>query len=507
MERDFNKNNLISKPIIMNKNISKNSAYLMQLGRKGTGAAPVKISNIIELYNLRKISQVQTAENVIQKLINKDPKIQQKGFKQADKIIESHKEKEPLNKRLQAKADASGKGPLAKGKKQTWLIRGEVKIESQYYKTKKSGNKELDDRVYHDTLQISHQIEARSKDEAVAKFDTRVKAEVQHEEGDDDSNVTKSSKVNGPSNIKSAVVMQPGAAQSEAHTPMREASYVKYGFIPSEDKYLKNEGFCVIDNFVGMYSPHIKRLTVDYFNQLVSQIRGVKDNGLDFGLDYSPVVYVNEGVTPAELMEVCKIMRISMYAYDITNKNFLKHVVPSSQHNYPPLVYYAVGNHMYLISEKEKAISLIRKAANTESKIRSIVLEDESLKLKNRFAGLDLYSDIPIRDLANCKDGANIISKSNLNDELVEYIKTYNTVPTNIKNRKVAIVEFFDKINNVIVATDPNDTRHYNYQMVKRMCDDKGIEFANQSFASMVKQMRKEFVDIQRASFSKEFRA
>ena len=117
-----------------------------------------------------------------------------------------------------------------------------------------------------------------------------------------------------------------------------------------------------------------------------------------------------------------------------------------------------------------------------------------------------MYSDISISELASCKDGANIISKNNLNDELVEYIKTYNTVPTNIKNIKLAIVEFFDKINNVIVATDPNDTRHYNYQMVKQMCDDKGIEFANQSFASMVKQMRKEFMDIQRASFSKEFR-
>jgi hypothetical protein len=77
---DFNKNNLISKPIIMNKNILTNSKYLMKLGRTGQGAAPVKIGKIIELYSLRKVSQVQTEENVIKNLISTDPKIQQKGF-------------------------------------------------------------------------------------------------------------------------------------------------------------------------------------------------------------------------------------------------------------------------------------------------------------------------------------------------------------------------------------------------------------------------------------------
>ena len=59
---DFNKNNLISKPIIMNKNILTNSKYLMKLGRKGQGAAPIKIGKIIELYSLRKISSSNSRE-------------------------------------------------------------------------------------------------------------------------------------------------------------------------------------------------------------------------------------------------------------------------------------------------------------------------------------------------------------------------------------------------------------------------------------------------------------
>ena len=74
---------------------------------------------------------------MINQLINKDPKIQASGIKQAEKIIEKHKDKTPLSHRLQAKADASGKGPLGRRKLQTWLIRGEVKVASRYYKTKR----------------------------------------------------------------------------------------------------------------------------------------------------------------------------------------------------------------------------------------------------------------------------------------------------------------------------------------------------------------------------------
>jgi hypothetical protein len=91
-------------------------------------------------------------------------------------------------------------------------------------------------------LQISHNIIAKSQEEAEETFKQRVKDEVQHEEGYGDLNVKKSSTHQG-TNIKSAVVAQGQSAQSEANTPMRNATYVKYGFIPSEDKYLKNEGF------------------------------------------------------------------------------------------------------------------------------------------------------------------------------------------------------------------------------------------------------------------------
>ena len=75
----------------------------MKLARRARVEAPVKVGKIIELYNSRKIAQIQTAENVIMKLISKDPKDQKKGFTQADKIIDKYREVEPLSHRLREK--------------------------------------------------------------------------------------------------------------------------------------------------------------------------------------------------------------------------------------------------------------------------------------------------------------------------------------------------------------------------------------------------------------------
>ena len=55
-------------PIIMNKNILRNFNYLKKLAKNAKGDVIPKVNQIIELYSSRKISQVQTAENMIMNL-------------------------------------------------------------------------------------------------------------------------------------------------------------------------------------------------------------------------------------------------------------------------------------------------------------------------------------------------------------------------------------------------------------------------------------------------------
>ena len=91
---------LISQPILMNKNILRNSQFLESLGKSIKGEAKAKVDKIIDLYKSRAISQRETAMNIIVKLKSTNKKEQQKAFKAYDKLIVKHGDKAPLSVRL-----------------------------------------------------------------------------------------------------------------------------------------------------------------------------------------------------------------------------------------------------------------------------------------------------------------------------------------------------------------------------------------------------------------------
>ncbi len=108
---------------VMTKTRERNSNYLTSLGRRAKGEATPKVGQIITLYNQGKISQLQTAENLIIKLTRaKNEKDLKSAFKQYDKLIGKSETKEPLSKRLAEKKQqrkkttyyVSGKSHLAK---------------------------------------------------------------------------------------------------------------------------------------------------------------------------------------------------------------------------------------------------------------------------------------------------------------------------------------------------------------------------------------------------------
>ena len=96
----------------MSKIRIKNVDYLISLGRRAKGETTPKVNKIITLYNQSKISQLQTAENIIIKLVTAKTKKQQKStLKQYEKLIEKHNDKAPLNKRLVEKKQVKKKQP------------------------------------------------------------------------------------------------------------------------------------------------------------------------------------------------------------------------------------------------------------------------------------------------------------------------------------------------------------------------------------------------------------
>ena len=119
---------------------------------------------------------------------------------------------------------------------------------------------------------------------------------------------------------------------------------------------IRTRVFCVFDTFLGIYQPYLQKLTKERFIELCYQVRGIQINkinsvnSLDKGIsdDDDDVELIQntwspqDGVSPKMLIDICEILDISHYSFDITNRCFLKYVSPNQ--NYPALVYYCLNN-------------------------------------------------------------------------------------------------------------------------------------------------------------------
>ena len=138
------------------------------------------------------------------------------------------------------------------------------------------------------------------------------------------------------------------AKKTEIEWLEKSTSIIDYNFIPEERKYLNvNENKCVEDNLYGIYSEHIKKITIDYIRELGQKY-------------YGDSWKYTDGYTSKFILDFCQKHNISMYAFDINNKCFLKHI--TKKRHYPALFYYAVNGHIYLIKNEKRCKELMEKA-------------------------------------------------------------------------------------------------------------------------------------------------
>ena len=114
-------------------------------------------------------------------------------------------------------------------------------------------------------------------------------------------------------------------------------------------------------------------------------------------------------------------------------------------------------------------------------------------------------------------------NKADLNNELDEIIRRYNIVPWQIKNDRYKTTQItynpnqtapiyedkkgkcsekkkkkvkIDNSKSVYLMIDPNDTtKGLNYKIIKNYCDKFDIEFKNQTFTAMIKELRKIWIN------------
>ena len=100
---------------------------------------------------------------------------------------------------------------------------------------------------------------------------------------------------------------------------------------------------------------------------------------------------------------------------------------------------------------------------------------------------------------------------NDLNQVFEDFIKIYKVVPSNIKALNHKISKFECSIDNIkyyfVIDSNTNGNK-MNYKIVQKLCKKNKIEFKNQSFVSLINQLKDIFSnDVnKRVSFDKEFR-
>ena len=388
---------------------------------------------VIGLFKDRKIEKTKEAEALLAKLGSRG-KAPQSAIAS---ITEKYRKAEPAI------------GKLTRPKEQTFFVKGVIKSSITYEKEFKK-NGEIKALTY-DNPDETFVLKVKAKDKATAEkiFEAGAKEHYTTTNPDEDSNVKRSKKFQGAT-ISSIIPESSFRTETESSQLMRASTHVQYSFIPEDTTHLKTEGFCVLDQFLGRYEGAIKKLNRESFIELCYHVRGEvrpskkEISALDRGIegiedDDRPNAWcISHGVSPDMLMKICEHFDISHYCFDITRQCFRKYI--SKNRNYKALIYYAINNHMYLITNEDEAETLSKKARDIETKIKSnCITEDETQATTNPFKD-EVLENIPISDLKNYEKATIIYSKSNLNEELDQIIEQYNFIPK-IRNHRYATIQ------------------------------------------------------------------
>ena len=192
-----------------------------------------------------------------------------------------------------------------------------------------------------------------------------------------------------------------------------------------------------------------------------------------------------------------------MYAFDITDKCFLKNITDTHR-KYPALFFYAISGHMYLVKDQKKCKQMMERSKdNIENFNTSLV---ETIQKENIFNTFKDYNEetkettykieenITPKDILKFESRIFMYTKrNNINDIFKECIQLYGISSTkSIISDRVNITRFEYMINNqlYIFMVDSNDGVHVNYKMVMYYCIKNNVEFKNQTFPQFIRELK-----------------
>ena len=213
-----------------------------------------------------------------------------------------------------------------------------------------------------------------------------------------------------------------------------------------------------------------------------------------------PNFSIKSGVSTKLIKLLCAEQGRNMYAYDANSKCFSSCCDFSSK-NYCPIVFYKMHDHFYLINDSTTIRSIAESNKNQETKkiISTTIIEE--IKTKKNTLPVFQSTQFIVEDVINFDSGIYMLQKSNLNDEIIQFIKTYQNVPQSY-SKKNAIIKFkFEKgINQktekenkeyVIICVDSTCAERYNYDDVRRVAIENNIDYVNEGLGHVILEVLK----------------
>ena len=291
------------------------------------------------------------------------------------------------------------------------------------------------------------------------------------------------------------------------------SNILNYNDINEYKDFLQTEkefGTCVIDNIVGMYHDSL-HITRESFINFCRKYYKKNVSALDFDLDIKEWDE-KDGVDAKCLQSFCEYYDISHYCYDVTKQCVLKNISKSGNHK--ALFYFCINDHMYLIRDRDMTNKLKEWGKDKkEVNVKSSLFELE-YERKNIFNDHDIIENVDINKITNYESCIFMFTRNGINDLnniFEDIIKIYNEVPSNINamNHKINYFELKLNNKNYFFVLDANQSCiGVNYKKVMELCKKNNIEFKNQSFVTLINQLKDIFFnDVnKRSKTDKNFR-
>jgi hypothetical protein len=128
----------------------------------------------------------------------------------------------------------------------------------------------------------------------------------------------------------------------------------------------------------------------------------------------------------------------------------------------------------------------------------------------NVFTEFEIHQNVAVKELINYENCVIIYDMVTLDGIFDEIVLTYQYVPTKLKYNEMKCVQmnFNKKKRNITLAVDPNYEHNgktdMKWQDVRHWCQHFNVEFKNQTFSTLIQELKEEHDKQARLSLSKE---